>query len=86
MEGQYADKLYVNERNTDATPAYAVFNVRAGFEQKVGTWTLREFARVNNLADRNYVGSVIVGDTNGRFFEPAARRNYLIGASANVRF
>jgi len=28
---------------------------------------------------------VIVGDTNGRFFEPAARRNYLIGASANVR-
>ncbi len=51
-----------------------------------GVWTLREFARVNNLADRNYVGSVIVGDTNGRFFEPAARRNYLIGVSANVRF
>ncbi len=61
-------------------------NVRAGFEQKIGTWTLREFARVNNLTDRNYVGSVIVGDTNGRFFEPAARRNYLLGASANVRF
>jgi iron complex outermembrane receptor protein len=86
LEGQYADKLYVNERNTDAAPAYAVFNVRAGFEQKVGTWTLREFARINNLADRNYVGSVIVGDTNGRFFEPAAGRNYLVGASANVKF
>lgn len=86
LEAQYADKLYVNDRNTDAAPAYAVANVRAGFEQRVGTWTLREFARVNNLADRNYVGSVIVGDTNGRFFEPAARRNYLVGASANVRF
>ncbi len=86
LEAQYADKLYVNERNTDAAPAYTVANVRAGFEQRVGTWTLREFARVNNLADRNYVGSVIVGDTNGRFFEPAARRNYLVGASANVRF
>ena len=85
LEAQYAAKLYVNERNTDAAPAYAVANVRAGFEQRVGTWTLREFARINNLADRNYVGSVIVGDTNGRFFEPAARRNYLIGASANVR-
>ena len=86
LEAQYAAKLYVNERNTDAAPAYAVANVRAGFEQRVATWTLREFARINNLADRNYVGSVIVGDTNGRFFEPSARRNYLIGASANVRF
>lgn len=86
LEAQFADKLYVNERNTDAAPSYAVANVRAGFEQKVGTWTLREFARINNLTDRNYVGSVIVGDTNGRFFEPAARRNYLLGASANVRF
>jgi len=86
LEAQYADKLYVNERNTDAAPAYTVANVRVGFEQRVGTWTLREFARVNNLADRDYVGSVIVGDTNGRFFEPSARRNYLVGASANVRF
>ena len=86
LEAQYAAKLYVNERNTDAAPAYAVANVRAGFEQRAGAWTLREFARINNLADRNYVGSVIVGDTNGRFFEPSARRNYLIGASANVRF
>ena len=86
LEAQYADKLYVNERNTDAAPAYTVANVRAGFEQRVGAWTLREFARVNNLADRDYVGSVIVGDTNGRFFEPSARRNYLVGASANVRF
>ncbi|HEY2862830.1 MAG TPA: TonB-dependent receptor [Casimicrobiaceae bacterium] len=86
LEAQYADKLYVNERNTDAAPAYTVANVRAGFEQRVGMWTLREFARVNNLTDRNYIGSVIVGDTNGRFFEPAAGRNYLVGASANVRF
>ena len=86
LEAQYAAKLYVNERNTDAAPAYAVANVRAGFEQRAGMWTLREFARINNLADRDYVGSVIVGDTNGRFFEPSARRNYLIGASANVRF
>ena len=71
LEAQYVDKLYVNDRNTDAAPAYTVANVRVGFEQRVGPWTLREFARVNNLADRNYVGSVIVGDTNGRFFEPA---------------
>ena len=48
----------------------------------VGGWTLRAFVRVNNVTDRDYVGSVIVGDTNGRFFEPAPGRNVFAGASA----
>jgi iron complex outermembrane receptor protein len=86
VEFQYADKLYVNERNTDAAPSYSVVNARVGCEQRTGIWTLREFLRVNNLADRNYVGSVIVGDTNGRFFEPAAGRNFLVGVSVNAKF
>jgi iron complex outermembrane receptor protein len=86
LEVQYADKLYVNDRNTDAAASYSVANARAGFEQRTGIWTLREFVRVNNLAGRNYVGSVIVGDTNGRFFEPAAGRNFLVGASVNAKF
>jgi iron complex outermembrane receptor protein len=86
LEAQYADKLYVNERNTDASASYAVVNARAGIEQRSGVWTLREFVRVNNIADRKYVGSVIVGDTNGRFFEPAAGRNFLVGLSVNASF
>lgn len=28
-------------------------------------------ARVDNLADRHVVGSVIVNESNGRYFEPA---------------
>jgi iron complex outermembrane receptor protein len=86
LEAQYAGKVYVNDRNTDAAPSYTVVNLRAGFEQAVAAWTLREFVRVNNIGDRDYVGSVIVGDTNSRFFEPSAGRNYLIGVSANARF
>ena len=86
LEAQYGGKIYVNDRNIDAAPSYTVFNLRAGFEQAVAAWTLREFVRVNNVGDRNYVGSVIVGDTNSRFFEPSAGRNYLIGVSANARF
>ena len=72
--------------HTDAAPSYTVVNLRAGFEQAAGAWTLREFVRVNNIGDRDYVGSVIVGDINTRFFEPSARRNYLIGVTANAKF
>ena len=68
VEVQYAGKVYVNDRNTDAAPAWTIANVRVGFEQRVGPWVLREFARLNNLANVNYVGSVIVGDANGRYF------------------
>ena len=85
LEVQYVDKLYVNERNSDAAPAWTVVNARLGFGQVSGSATWREFVRVNNLFDRNYAGSVIVGDTNGRFFEPAPGRNWFVGASVEVR-
>jgi iron complex outermembrane receptor protein len=74
-----ASKVYVNDANSDAAPGYLIANLRAGFMQQSGRWQFREFVRVNNLANLNYVGSVIVGDTNGRFFEPAATRNYIVG-------
>lgn len=37
------------------------------------------FGRVDNLFDREYVGSVIVNESNGRYYEPAPGRNYGIG-------
>jgi iron complex outermembrane receptor protein len=52
----------------------------------VGRWTFREFLRVDNLADRNYVGSVIVNEGNRRFFEPAPGRTWLVGVSAAYAF
>ena len=84
VEVQYVGKLYVNDRNTDAAPAYTVTNLRAGLAQRAGRATFTEFVRVNNVFDRRYAGSVIVGDTNGRFFEPAPGRNWFIGASIDV--
>ena len=87
LEVQYAGKMYVNDRNTDAAPAYTIGNAaRSASSSAAGSWLLREFARLNNFANRNYVGSVIVGDTNGRYFEPAATRNFLVGLSANASF
>jgi len=36
---------------------------------------------LNNLLDRRYVGSVIVGDGNSRYFEPGPGFNVLAGLS-----
>ena len=81
-----ASKLYVDDANSDAAEAYAVASLRAGFEQSGARWRLSEFLRIETLFDRRYVGSVIVADGNRRYFEPAPRRNALLGVNATLTF
>ncbi len=47
---------------------------------------MRSYARVDNLFDENYVGSVIVNDGNNRFFEPADGVNWSAGLSITKAF
>ena len=83
-EVQYVGKIYANDRNTAAAPAYTIGNVQAGFAQSAGRVKFTEYVRLNNIADKKYVGSVIVGDTNARYFEPAPGRNWFVGASVAI--
>ena len=69
-----------------AAPAYTVFNWRAQFEQKVEHWTFHQTLRLDNLLDRQYVGSVIVGDGNFRYYEAAPGRSWYAGAGAQYTF
>jgi iron complex outermembrane receptor protein len=79
LEGRYTDKVFVDDLNSDAASGYVVANLRAVFEQRSGPWQFTEFARIDNIADRRYIGSVIVNESNQRFFEPAPGRNYFAG-------
>ena len=86
LEVVHVDRIWVNDRNSDAAPSYTIANVRVGVERQFGAFTLKGFARLNNVADRRYAGSVIVGEGNGRFFEPAPGRNWTFGISAEARY
>lgn len=86
FEGRHNSKVYVNDINADTAPSYTIFNVRAGFEQNLNNWHFSEYLRVENMFDKDYIGSVRVGDTNQRFFETAAGRNFLLGLNASYRF
>ena len=85
FEGRYNSKVYVNDVNTESAPSYTIFNIRAGFEQALGKWQLKEYLRVENLFDKEYIGSVRINDANIPF-EPAAGRNYLVGLNARYKF
>jgi iron complex outermembrane recepter protein len=85
LETQGRAKIYTDDRDSDAAAGYWVANVRAGFEQESTHWRFSEFARLDNFANRNYVGSVIVNESNSRFFEPAPGRTAYIMFNAALR-
>ncbi|MGN6382698.1 MAG: TonB-dependent receptor family protein [Dyella sp.] len=71
----------VNDFDTDRAAGYALVDVDAGYIFALGEATRLDLsARIGNLADRRYVGSVIVNDGNGRYFEPGPGRNVMLGA------
>ena len=71
----------VNDFDTDRAAGYALVDVDAGYTFALGETTRLDLsARIANLADRRYIGSVIVNDGNGRYFEPGPARSYLLGA------
>ncbi len=66
------------DRNTDAAPGRGVASARIEWRPSGGSgW--RGFLRVDNLFDRDYVGSVIVNEGNNRYFEPGAGRSVTVG-------
>lgn len=82
LEGVYRNKVYVEDSNQQrAAPAYTVVNLRAVFDQAFGAWRFQQMLRLDNLFDRGYVGSVIVGDGNGRYYEPGPGLSWYAGAS-----
>jgi iron complex outermembrane receptor protein len=86
LEALYRSRVPVNDPNTDYAGSFTVWNLAAGLVQERGRLRFTEFVRIDNLADRDYVGSVIVNETNFRYFEPAPRRNMSVGLQAALQF
>ena len=84
LEMRAESRVYVDDINSDAAPGYAVFNLRAGQELQWRGAKVAVFGRLDNLFDRNYSGSVIVNESNGRYFESAAGRRLFIGVRASL--
>ncbi len=86
LDARHNSRVYVDDQNSDAAATYTIANLRIGLVQKAGGWRISETLRIDNLTDRAYIGSVIVADGNGRFFEPAPPRALSIVLSARYAF
>ncbi|MGB9992954.1 TonB-dependent receptor family protein [Massilia sp. SM-13] len=87
LEAVANTRVYVEDSNSEkAAPGYGVLNLRANASQRSRGWFFREFIRLNNLLDKTYVGSVIVGDSSKRYYEAAPGRTWQAGITAQYSF
>jgi iron complex outermembrane receptor protein len=70
----------VNDLGSELAPGYMLLNLEAGRDWRIGNGNLHGFVRIDNVLDRHYIGSVIVNEGNGRYYEPGPDRGLLVGA------
>lgn len=78
LEARGSSRFYADDANSAAASGHALLGL--GAEHRLGKgdrWTA--WARLDNVFDRQVIGSVIVNDGNGRYFEPAPGRTIMVG-------
>ncbi len=79
--------VVADDANTIVADAWGagVTNARLGWSGDVGMVNLAPFLGVNNLWDRQYIGSVTLNGVGGRVIEPAPRRVVYAGMQIGYR-
>ena len=87
LEWRATARTLANDLNTAAAPGYGLAHLRWSGKLALGpSDALELLARIDNLLNRDHVGSVIVNDGNGRFYEPGAPRSLLLSMRWQHRF
>lgn len=79
LEAQALSPVVVSDGNSERAPGHALLNTLISRRWTLHGHPLTTFLRLDNLADRDHIGSVIVNEGNGRFYEPGPGRSVLVG-------
>ncbi|WP_071042717.1 TonB-dependent receptor PqqU, partial [Klebsiella pneumoniae] len=60
---RYMSDIMANDENTAKAPSWTVVGLTTGYKWSYGRMDMDLFGRINNLFDREYVGSVIVNES-----------------------
>ena len=83
-----ASNMYASDANSANSNAsgYVISNLRIFARQQFENWRFTELARLNNIFDTYYIGSVIVNQASSQYFEPSPGRNWFVGVNATLQF
>lgn len=78
-EATIADRMAVNDANSESSPGYAIFNARVVTSRALGRSGAELTLGASNLFNTRYVSSVSVNAAAGKFYEPGAQRSVYAG-------
>jgi iron complex outermembrane receptor protein len=84
LEQAYSASYLVDDTLATRAPSWTATHLRVGWEGRVGRTQLQPFVGINNLFDKEYVGSVVINAARGRYYEPAPGRNVYFGMSVEA--
>jgi iron complex outermembrane receptor protein len=80
-EATVADRMFVNDANSESSPGYAIFNARFVSVASMGLSGAEITLGAQNIFNRKYVSSVNVNAAGGKFYEPGSQRSIYVGVS-----
>lgn len=86
LGAQQRSRIYTADNNQVYAPDYTTFDASARGTYSVRSMQFDWWLKLANFTDENYVGSVIVNQSNGRAFEPALGRNFSAGIKLTHQF
>ncbi|PKH27034.1 TonB-dependent siderophore receptor [Enterobacterales bacterium CwR94] len=86
VDVRYMGSIEANDANTVSAPSWTIAGVNAGYRWSRDSLDVDLYSRIDNLFDRNYIGSVIVNESSGRYYEPAPGRSFGVGVNIAWHF
>jgi iron complex outermembrane receptor protein len=80
-EATLADRMFVNDANSERSPGYGIVNVRLVSIASMGLSAAEITFGAQNVFNRKYVSSVNVNAALGKFYEPGSQRALYVGVS-----
>jgi len=79
IEVQAVSDVVVNDVGDADAPGYALVHLELARDFRLRKGRLRGFMRIDNALNQRYIGSVIVNEGNGRYYEPGPDRGVMLG-------
>ncbi|MEO6799361.1 MAG: TonB-dependent receptor [Rhodanobacter sp.] len=80
-----AAAVSADDAGTLVAPGYVIAGVNAGYVLDTARYQIVPYARIDNLFNLKYIGSVIVDQSSGGSFEPAPGRTFYVGVKVTLR-
>lgn len=80
-EATFADRMFVNDRNSESSPGYAIVNARLLTHAAMGLSGAEVTLGAQNVFNTRYISSVSVNAAGGKFYEPGSQRALYVGVS-----